>query len=352
MLTRLRSFCLLRKNLQAMKNNKMGAGQIGGIATLVDIDFQNAAGFIGQKSEITEAQYIVYFLSHAMMFCVGSLIEAHVVLAPASCVYGETHKFEVFGGTHQFLEHSGIGRLVEHLGIHRGYNDTLRWESCTADNMALLLLSQQFYFHKREAGTEYIMNRIRYGAITKEQAKSASMNCKFYGWGSRRNGYMVPLLIYLRRVDVTILNQENCLQMWNYGEKYLCIQQFPCRSSKHGALCPDDLGTVIECSGFLRGMMTSRLIDRPCGVGYLDMNKYLKFLTCGVDDSRDILGHDDFIEFEFESTTITHPTLPSIVTPPHQNVTFEVDDDPGPPKADPSTYDDEEVTEVTAASPS
>lgn len=62
----------------------------------------------------------VYFLSHAMMFCVGALIEAHVVLTPASCVFGERYKFEVYGGTHKFLEHAGISRVVQHLCIHRG----------------------------------------------------------------------------------------------------------------------------------------------------------------------------------------------------------------------------------------
>lgn len=35
--------------------------------------------------------------------------------------------------------------------------------------------------------------------------------------------------------------------------------------------------------------MTSLIVDRPAGVGYLDMTKYHKFLTCAVDDSRDMV---------------------------------------------------------------
>lgn len=74
----------------------------------------------------------------------------------------------------------------------------------------------------------------------------------------------------------------------------------------------DDLGTVVVCHGFLRGMMVSRLIDRPCGVGFIDLTKYTKFLTCGVDDARDVLGHDDFMEFGY--TTFRTPNTPSIAS--------------------------------------
>lgn len=62
----------------------------------------------------------VHYLSHAMMFCMGVLIEAHVVLTPATCVIGERYKFNVVGGTHKFLENAGVSRGVHHLCIHKG----------------------------------------------------------------------------------------------------------------------------------------------------------------------------------------------------------------------------------------
>ncbi|KAJ2945645.1 hypothetical protein O0L34_g472 [Tuta absoluta] len=324
----------------------MGAGQIGGLATLLDIDFNNAAGFIGVNSAASEATYVVYFLSHTMLFCMGSLIEAHVVLTAAVCVYGEKFRFDVFGGTHMFLETAGISRKAEHMAVHRGYNHTLHWTACSPDNIALLLLQKQFHLHEREPGTEFVMNRLRYGVLS-TQSPVANTNCKFYGWGSRRNGYLVPLLLKLRRVDVTILPCNQCPQMWNSGGKYLCLRQFRCKSEAHGALCPDDVGSVVECSGFLRGMMSSRLIDRPCGVGFLDMSKYLKFITCGVDDARDILGHNDFMEFEFDHTTPRGSKMKNLHTVANESfVTLEadlnVDDgDPGPPTL-PSTLSGEE----------
>lgn len=74
------------------------------------------------------------------------------------------------------------------------------------------------------------------------------------------------------------------------------------------------------CSGYVQGIMTSRLIDRPCGVGFLDLNQYNKFLTCGVDDSRDVIDHEDILSFDF-STEKTLPT-PALVTA-DQNATTE-----------------------------
>lgn len=68
-------------------------------------------------------------------------------------------------------------------------------------------------------------------------------------------------------------------------------------------------------------MMISRLIDRPCGVGFLDMTKYTKFITCGVDDARDVLGHDDYMEFGY--TTFKPPKTPSIATIEHNMTTNE-----------------------------
>lgn len=46
-------------------------------------------------------------------------------------------------------------------------------------------------------------------------------------------------------------------------------------------------------------MMTSRLVDRPCGVGFLDLTKYAKYLTCGVDASRDVIDHEAIMEFDY-----------------------------------------------------
>ncbi|XP_045774566.1 uncharacterized protein LOC123873652 [Maniola jurtina] len=296
----------------------MGAGQIGGIATMLDIDFNNAAGFQGVPAQVTEGQFIVYYLSHAMLFCVGTLIEAHVVLTPAICVFGERYKFEIFAGTHRFLENSGTGRIVQHLCIHRGYNHTLRWQACSTDNLALLVLNQQFSFHKREPHTEYIINRVRYGVISDLNKRIGDTSCRFYGWGSRRNGYLVPLLIHLYRVDATIVHADHCPMIWDKGDKYLCIKQPKCKSEKHGALCPDDLGTVLVCSGYIQGMMTSRLIDRPCGVGFVDISLYNKFLTCGVDDSRDVIDHDDFMSLEYHAAP-----MPSLLTTPHDDITTE-----------------------------
>lgn len=62
----------------------------------------------------------VHYLSHALIFCMGTLIEPHVILTPAICVFGERFKFDVYGGTHKFQAHAGIGRTVHHLCMHRG----------------------------------------------------------------------------------------------------------------------------------------------------------------------------------------------------------------------------------------
>lgn len=81
------------------------------------------------------------------------------------------------------------------------------------------------------------------------------------------------------------------------------------------------MGSLIVCSGFVQGMMTSRLVDRPCGVGFLDIAKFNKFLTCGVDDSRDIIDHDEYMAFEF--TTRPHQSTLPLITPPHTNISSE-----------------------------
>ncbi|XP_050549916.1 azurocidin [Spodoptera frugiperda] len=304
----------------------MGAGQIGGIATLVDMDFENAAGFHGEPAESTEAQYVIHYLSHAMMFCLGVLIEAHVVLTTANCVHGEKYKFSVVGGTHKFLEHAGITRSVHHLCIHKGYNTSQRWTDCLTDNLALLVLNTQFSFNMREPGSDFLLNRVRYGvSAPRDESLFSDTSCRYYGWGSRRNGYLIPLLINLQRMNVILLPRRKCLAMFNYDEKFLCIQQGQCRSSKFGALCPDDVGSVIVCSGFAQGIMTSRLVDRPCGVGFLDLSKYTKFLTCGVDDSRDVLDHDTHMEYDF--TTVALPSTPTVLTIPPTNSSSE-DDQP------------------------
>ncbi|KAL4709064.1 hypothetical protein ACJJTC_005925 [Scirpophaga incertulas] len=276
----------------------MGAGQIGGIATLLDIDFENAAGFEGVVADTMEAQYIVHFMSHALLFCVGTLIEAHVVLTPAVCVHGELRKFPVFAGTHKFIGNSGSSRQAEHICIHKGFNQTTRWSECAEANLALIVLNSQYSFNTREPKTQFIIRRLRYGISPQVRRNEEIMHCHYYGWGSRRNGYLLPLSIDLRKVTVTILPADQCYMPWKHKENFLCIQQKLCKSEKYGALCPDDIGTVIECSGYAVGMMISRLIDRPCGVGYLDLTKHAKFLTCGVDDARDVVDHDPFMHFD------------------------------------------------------
>lgn len=86
-------------------------------------------------------------------------------------------------------------------------------------------------------------------------------------------------------------------------------------------LFQDDVGTVIECSGFIKGMMISRLIDRPCGVGFLDLSHYNKFLTCGVDDAREIVDHDTFISLDMEK--YGNPRTPPIITLPETTNTID-----------------------------
>ena len=67
--------------------------------------------------------------------------------------------------------------------------------------------------------------------------------------------------------------------------------------------------------------MTSRLVDRPCGVGFLDLSKYSKFLTCGVDDSRDVIDSDDNHLFDFSLTSHTTPELQTL--PPEVSTSDE-----------------------------
>lgn len=62
----------------------------------------------------------VYYLSHAVLFCAGALIEAHVVMTPAICIEGWIYQFNVLGGTHHFLEGFGVRRTVENVCVHRG----------------------------------------------------------------------------------------------------------------------------------------------------------------------------------------------------------------------------------------
>lgn len=69
----------------------------------------------------------------------------------------------------------------------------------------------------------------------------------------------------------------------------------------------DDLGSVLVCNGFIRGMMTSLLMDRPAGVGFLDLIKYHKFLTCGVDGARDVIRCDD--DHMMLQVTTHHPAV-------------------------------------------
>ncbi|XP_047992490.1 serine protease 29-like [Leguminivora glycinivorella] len=268
----------------------MGAGQIGGIATMLEFDFENAAGFVGRPATNLDGQYVVYYFSQAMLFCAGALIEPHMVLTPAVCVFGEEFMFNVFAGSHRFKEGLGTKRQVENICMHRAYNHTGRWDYCPTDNIALLVLNSQFAMRHYEPKTEYIINRVRYGVSLYDLIeKNVELQCRYYGWGSRRNGFLLPLLIHMHRVDVKVLSESICEEVFNTDGKYLCLSQPNCINDKFGALCPDDLGSVLVCGGYIQGMMTSELIDRPCGVGFLDVSKYFKFLVCAVDDSRDAI---------------------------------------------------------------
>lgn len=84
-----------------------------------------------------------------------------------------------------------------------GYNHTLRFKECSPDNLALLVLNQQFSFHKREPNTEYIINRVRYGVVSDPNKRISDPTCRFYGWGSRRN---VSLDFYLFISSITNFN--------------------------------------------------------------------------------------------------------------------------------------------------
>ncbi|XP_013183572.1 uncharacterized protein LOC106129526 [Amyelois transitella] len=288
----------------------MGAGQIGGIATLLDMDFKNPAGFLGDIASRSEAQHVVHYLSHSMLFCLGAIIEAHVIITPAICVFGERYKFGVFGGTNRFLEFAGIEKQVSHVCLHKGYNRTKHWSEC-APNMQLALMMTQtpFSFHDREEPADYIVNRVRYGSLPAHQTRSYTQ-CVYHGFGSRRNGYLIPLLIDLRSHKVTVHPPEHCATKWNHVDSYLCIDSPPCLSEKYGALCPDDVGSIVVCDGVAKGMMISRLVDRPCGTGFIDLEQYRKFIMCGVDDSREVLLHDEVLMFDF-----TPPSTPFLITP-------------------------------------
>ncbi|XP_053613463.1 uncharacterized protein LOC128676988 [Plodia interpunctella] len=302
----------------------MGAGQIGGIATLLDMDFKNPAGFLGEIAPINDAQYLVHFLSHSMLFCLGAIIEAHVIITPAICVVGERYKFAVYGGTNKFLENAGIERQISHICIHRGYNKTNHWSECTPNmQLALMMTHKPFSFHDREPGADFVINRIRYGHLPGLQYPSY-IQCAYHGFGSRRNGYLIPLLIDLRRHVVTVHSPVYCAKKWNYVDAYLCMDTPPCLSEKYGALCPDDVGSVIVCDGVAKGMMISRLVDRPCGSGFVDLERYRKFITCGVDDSREVIHHDEFLMYDF-----TPPATPEVITPfaPTEDISEEIKTD-------------------------
>lgn len=134
----------------------------------------------------------------------------------------------------------------------------MRWEGCSADNLALICLNKPFVFNKRETYTEFLLNRARYGVAISPENRIRDKSCRFYGWGSRRNvssyiikiyktifllllyifkciitlyfkGYLIPLLIHLYKMDVTILPTEDCAPIFNYGDKFLCIQQPKCK---------------------------------------------------------------------------------------------------------------------------
>lgn len=77
------------------------------------------------------------------------------------------------------------------------------------------------------------------------------------------------------------------------------------------------MGSVIECNGYLRGMMVSMLVDRLCGIGFLDMSLYHKFMTCGVDDAREAMDGDTYMHFEVHSKKQKATLVTVDYTEPH-----------------------------------
>ncbi|KAG7306750.1 hypothetical protein JYU34_008181 [Plutella xylostella] len=263
----------------------MGAGQIGGIATLLDMEFNNAQGFLGVRTTDATAQYIVYFLSHSLLFCTGVILEPHVVMAPAVCVYGERNVFPVYAGSHVFSDHRGVQQLVEHYVVHRNFNRS----DCYSDGLSIMVLRSNFKFQEKMPNAQFTINRVRY-AMPLIATPGMEIQCTIHGWGSRRNGFLIPLLLSLQGYNVTVMHPSECDRMWNHRRHFLCVRQPKCESKKYGALCPDDVGTALVCDGYVQGMMLSHLVDRPCGVGYVNVTRYVKFMTCAVDDARDITG--------------------------------------------------------------
>lgn len=93
--------------------------------------------------------------------------------------------------------------------------------------------------------------------------------------------------------------------------------------------------------------MTSRLVDRPCGVGFLDLTGYAKFLTCGVDDSRDVLNGADEDVVEFHASTASTPAVQTL--PPEISTSDEDRDDPA--KKAPPEGEDKKKTTTNMPSP-
>lgn len=73
----------------------------------------------------------------------------------------------------------------------------------------------------------------------------------------------------------------------------------------------DDLGSPLVCNGFITGIMTSHIVDRPAGIGFLDLRKFFKYLTCGVDDARDVINNDH-MSYIVTETPIPMPTFQTV----------------------------------------
>lgn len=78
--------------------------------------------------------------------------------------------------------------ITEDIFIIAGYNSTERGKDCSTDNVALLVIEKPYFSSEREAATEFVISRVRYGQyIPQNNMERNELDCHFFGWGSRRN---------------------------------------------------------------------------------------------------------------------------------------------------------------------
>lgn len=85
------------------------------------------------------------------------------------------------------------------------------------------------------------------------------------------------------------------------------------------------------CNGYVYGMMVSRLADRPCGIGFLDIVKYNKFLTCGVDDADDVYEeNENYYNLDLTTAMRPHADLTTVIIPTKEEEVTESESPPSP----------------------